>query len=434
MRFCRHSGLWHSIVRLGPSLVLLVPSPSMAQTSAPEESGRSCVTERSEPDALEAPPGLASIRRGPGFAWLTDASGLAENGCAPPFIANALLLQTVARAQVGLGIDPQLFVVLATGPLSCADIYYLPIANDVSGIGYAHKEGQELFDHSPESRLEGIIFLNDWPYWRARPEEFERAFNHEVGHRWGARVQALVDGSPSDELLGRQRSHWSYFLDTQGSPHEGNRWLAGTGALFRSAEPDRGSQFSALDLYLMGVVPAEAVGPFQLLRQVQTRALDCNGNALGRSSPPQRCEPVEVRAEPMMLGIDDILRVEGPRIPAASPEPRTLDVAVLVLESAGVPLSRDDCVQLGAGLEARLAAFSSASRGGVSLRNVTGPSEGCEVLAAAQTAEASVACSIAGARRARSQPWSLAFLAAAGACLCARQLSVRSPRGLRSFG
>ena len=57
-------------------------------------------------------------------------------------------------------------------------------------IGYGYFYDDELFDLSPGSALEGIAFLNDMTYWESNDEELTRSFLHELGHRWGARVQS----------------------------------------------------------------------------------------------------------------------------------------------------------------------------------------------------------------------------------------------------
>ena len=46
---------------------------------------------------------------------------------------------------------------------------------------------------------------------------------HETGHRWLARLLFRnADRAVSDQLLGRQRAHWSFFMDSDGSVMEGN--------------------------------------------------------------------------------------------------------------------------------------------------------------------------------------------------------------------
>ncbi len=318
-------------------------------------------------------PAPLEVLRGPGFGLLRDAEGTAEIACAPASIAQTVLLDRIGRASGELGVDPELVVLVSTSPVSCSAMYYLPIANDIQGIGYAHTEGQEIFDSSPDSAIEGIAFLNDWPYWQARPEEFRGAFNHELAHRWGARVHVQLDGIDSSELLGREQSHWSYFLSTGGSPHEGNVW-APEGSRFVSDTPRYPWQFSTLDLYLMGVAPAALVAPVSLLRAPDVAGVDCRGASRTSASPPQGCARAELEAEPIEVAIDDIVAVEGTRVPAAVAV-RSVDVLVLILESARAPLERDGCEALSASLLTRFEDFQMATHGRVSLRNVL-PSDG----------------------------------------------------------
>jgi hypothetical protein len=66
--------------------------------------------------------------------------------------------------------------------------------------------------------------------------------------------------------------HWSFFLDTGGSPLEGNAWeLAGHD--YRTVTDATSGEFSALDLYLMGAAEAAEVDPMLLLRPLDALAL-----------------------------------------------------------------------------------------------------------------------------------------------------------------
>src|SRR5688572_19494863 len=277
----------------GTLVSLLFALPAGAPVSDPRAEPRAC------PDGTAACPSETVsaaplgdelvVLAGPGFALVRGAQAVAEAGCAPAAIASAALADAVQRAEQRLSVDAELAVVLSAAAPSCNVIYYVPLANDVRGIGYGHEDGRELFDDTPGSRLEGVAFLNDWPYWRARPEEFHSALHHELGHRWGARVLANIPGGAEHELLGRGREHWSYFLDSQGSPHEGNMWVPEASG-WRSQTPPHASEFSWLDLYLMGVALPEEVGPFELLLEPEIGGLDCRGRPVTSSSPPQACE------------------------------------------------------------------------------------------------------------------------------------------------
>ncbi|MEY2930739.1 MAG: hypothetical protein RL033_1488 [Pseudomonadota bacterium] len=314
---------------------------------------------------------------GPGFGLVRGAQAVAEAGCAAEAIARAALADAVQRAEQRLGVDAELALVLSAAAPSCNSIFYVPLANDVRGIGYGHEDGRELFDDTPDSALEGVAFLNDWPYWRTRPEELHGSFHHELGHRWGARVLADIPAGAEYELLGRGREHWSYFLDTRGSPHEGNVWR-GDESGWHSQTPPHGSQFSSLDLYLMGVATPAEVEPFELLLQPSTSALDCRGRPVTSASPPQGCQSIDLQAQPAQLTIDAILAREGPREPAARTAPRSVSVLALVLDSAQFPLGPSDCRELGSVLGQRFSEFEQGTRGRLRLSPVLSAAADCD--------------------------------------------------------
>lgn len=318
-----------------------------------------------------SPPEIA-LRDAPSFVLAEGVDGRAHAACLPGAPGEGLLAEAVQQTLAAAEVDPTIAIVLTSAPLLCGSLFYVPIANDVRGIGYQHEDGREIFDDSPNSKLEGIAFLNDWPYWRERPAEFATAFLHEVGHRWGARVHAEIDGHDSAELLGRQRQHWSYFTDTAGSPLEGNRIRELGAGRYEASTPLGTSAFSQLDLYLMGVLPAEEVEPFALLRADVAELRDCKDVSLGSASPPQFCEPLELQAERVEITIEDILAAEGPRAPAPEATPRVLEVAVLVLSSnAQQPLQTRDCSELSDAIDEHIAAFAEATHGRIQLKNVT---------------------------------------------------------------
>jgi anaerobic magnesium-protoporphyrin IX monomethyl ester cyclase len=75
---------------------------------------------------------------------------------------------------------------------------------------------------------------------------------HETGHRWLVRLRFLdADRAVSDQLLGRQLAHWSFFADTDGSVMEGNEIEDLGGGAFRTASATE--KYSRLDLYAMGL-------------------------------------------------------------------------------------------------------------------------------------------------------------------------------------
>jgi hypothetical protein len=378
--------------------------------------------------SLPEPTPPASVRwlAGPGFGFGLAAAGAAALACAPPNVARAALKDVVLGAESALGVDAQIAVVLTTHALDCGNIYYVPLANDVLGIGYRHGDPRDVFDDTPGQQLEGVAFLNDWPYWQARPDELESALNHEVGHRWGARVHARIAGVPSVALLGRAQDHWSYFLDSGGSPLEGNVW--------RATEPGRSSetpryptQFSALDRYLMGALPAAEVPAFELLVDPVSDAKDCTGHALGPASPPQTCGTLELTAEPVSVSIDDVIAVEGPRLPAAGAAPRQVGVLVLMLQSRDETWSAAECEVMARSMREGIGAFERASAGGVRLDNVL--SDALSGVPSTALGDALRCDDISRAASDALPSHAVAPSAAAARSSCA--VSSRSPRGSR---
>jgi hypothetical protein len=322
------------------------------------------------------------VLAGPGFGLVLDAGAAGTVACAPAAIAGPALTALVLEAEASLGVDAELAVILTSAPVGCDGMYYLPLANDVRGIGYAHNDPREVFDDTPEHRLEGVAFLNDWPYWQAHPGELASAFNHELGHRYGARIHARVRGEPSAALLGRDREHWSYYLSSGGSPLEGNVWTD-TATGYISDTPLYPSRFAPLDLYLMGVLPATSVPEARLLLDVDSAGQDCTGRAIGPGSPPQSCEPRELQAQGTLVSIADIIAVEGAREPAAEHTPRSIDVLTLVLHSSDAAWSAAECEAARLALRDRFDGFADATAGRLQLQNVLGEGAGCAELSAA---------------------------------------------------
>lgn len=155
----------------------------------------------------------------------------------------------------------------------------------------------------------------------------------------GALTDAPVDTGPAplprDSLLGRgnplpdgtvaNRAHWSYFFHTGGSPMEGNNWEEMSPGVFRTLRPT--FRFSELDLYLMGLIPASEVRPTFLITEPQMVPRGIN-----RDSPPEYYNrSITVRGRRVDVTVQDIIRANGPRVPAYPDAPRDLDVVWVLL-------------------------------------------------------------------------------------------------------
>ncbi|MCA9547702.1 MAG: hypothetical protein KC613_25035, partial [Myxococcales bacterium] len=229
----------------------------------------------------------------------------------------ALLADTVRAtraAEPEHGAD--MLAVYTAGPVDRAP-FYLPLANDVRGIGYGRLglAPTETFRSAVDPRLDGVAFLGDLPTALAEPVEAERLFLHELGHRWGVYVH-LADGG--DALLGRNCRHWSAFVDAGDAPLEGHRWSPVAGG-WRADAPQPPLRYAPLTRYLMGLIPLDEVPPIERLA---VAAPPCdeparNGEpnprwrALGPADPPW-VQTAERVAHPAA----QVVAAEGPRLPA----------------------------------------------------------------------------------------------------------------------
>jgi hypothetical protein len=313
---------------------------------------------------------------GPNFVYLKNST--TAIACGSRKLAGDSLLTQVTHAEKALGIDVQIAIVLLTQPIGCGNLFYIPIANDIAGIGYAYTNGVEIFDDDPETSLEGIAFLNDLPYWERYRDEFRTAFLHEIGHRWGARVGALRSGKEVT-LTGREGGHWSYFLDSDGSPLEGNRF-----------DPDRPNvtstpllrlSYSPLDLYLMGLLEPSEVGNIRLLVNGSAEARDCLGYEVTRASPPQTCRANALSGDWLELSIYDVIAKEGIRAPTSNDSSKNVNVGFIILGNENETWSQIDCEFATKAVDDRIADFFAATGNRMRLTNVVGGGISCRDIA-----------------------------------------------------
>ncbi len=189
------------------------------------------------------------------------------------------------------------------------------LANAVQGIGL------EVFDTSREfgsaGRLQSFTLMDrlakypDDPTTRFLGENSTLSvLGQEVGHRWLAYVNFRDhEGQRSEELLGRDQAHWSFFMDSDASVMEGNDIEALGGGSFRTTAAVR--RYSRLDQYAMGLVGPADVPPFFYVQ-----------------SPMNLSQPKDKESAPQVgvtfngtrrdVLIEDVIAIHGPRIPSAA--------------------------------------------------------------------------------------------------------------------
>jgi hypothetical protein len=183
------------------------------------------------------------------------------------------------------------------------------VANEVSGIGV------DIYDSSRDfgsaGRLRSIVNMDALFKYPDDPRQKFLGENNtlsilgqECGHRWLAYMQFRDGTTNSDELLGRDQSHWSFFFDSDASNMEGNDITDNGNGAFRTVGAV--SQYCALDQYAMGLRPASEVPPMFLVRGANGSAEDAP--RIG----------VDLRGTRKDVRIEDVINAMGPRVPSAA--------------------------------------------------------------------------------------------------------------------
>ncbi len=240
----------------------------------------------------------------------------------------ALPRQEIAQAFLqGRADDYDFLIVFTTFEFETGEAlaFYNALRNDVRGIALP------LFDngaaYGSARRLQGIVDMaavSRYAFDSGDPRhpELLNTLAHELMHRWAVRVRFRTPGgSDSSDLIGRDGSHWSNFVDSDGSVMYGNDWQPLPGGRFRSVRVRH--QYSPLDRYLGGFLASGEVPPTILLR----------GAAGEATSLPQLGAEVGATAE--SVSINQIIAAEGARDPSAADSPKAFRAGVLLLKRPG---------------------------------------------------------------------------------------------------
>ncbi len=179
---------------------------------------------------------------------------------------------------------------------------------------------------SPTMPVKAVLWMNTLDYWEGRPEYSAWVFGQELGHHWLAFPKVDFDDGEGElyTLLGRDASHWSYWMDTTNSPAEGNKWTDNGDGTF-TTDLDFEPAFSQLDMYMMGLLHADEVDPWFYIEPDDT---------YGRSpgSAPEWLygnQPLVVSGTRVEVTLDDVITVEGPRLP--TPDTSQKDFRILTM-------------------------------------------------------------------------------------------------------
>ena len=256
-----------------------------------------------------------------------------------------------------------------TGPGSGA------INAPVQGIGerQANPRRGEHFGSENLLVTMATVFIGA-PNWTETGVSGRRAFGnfaqgvrwvaHEAVHRWGIDLQFRNPRSGRIEPLAPESGHWSNYLHapavhpvwpgyssepySESSVMGGEVWVDNGDGTFTREEDGNPlpTGLSALDLYVMGMIPPNEVPETFILRDVQeTDSWDT------------------VSATKVPVRIEDIVAVMGPRVPAAGVSRKEFRLGVYLLHEAGRP-PRADLLERARAVPAAISEYFARATGG----------------------------------------------------------------------
>ena len=253
-------------------------------------------------------------------------------------------LQNVAREFYRMHNDDFDSLILFTNFESNLDLvgvlaFAINVQNDVLGIGNPNRsEIFPQFDHTAEygsqGRLRSFLTMKNLKVWEDDP--FENTLGpatsalsvlaHEFGHTWLAFIDPPV-------LLTRDRAHWNFFLHTSGSLLGGNDIQDNGDGSFITLAPK--NIYSPLDLYLMGLLKPEDVPPTFLVTDPHDLDLpppyDQQTITADQLQSIYSLGDVGFRGDKQEVRIEDIISVNGQRIPDAESSQKDFRTAFILL-------------------------------------------------------------------------------------------------------
>lgn len=209
------------------------------------------------------------------------------------------------------------------------------VANGIRGLGIDIYDESAAFGSA--GRLRSIVMMDTLAKYPSDPRQAFLGENstvslmgQEVGHRWLAFLEFHdASGATSDALLGRDRAHWSFFMDSDASVMEGNDIEDLGGGSFRTK--DAVSRYSRLDQYAMGLVGESGVPPFFYVESptnVQPSRRKTDAPEIG----------VTFSGTKRTVLIEDVIAAMGARTPSFRDSPRVHRQAFLYVFSIGKSL------------------------------------------------------------------------------------------------
>lgn len=231
-----------------------------------------------------------------------------------------------------------------TTVVSGAFAFESTVKNAVEGIGIG--EFDNAIEFGSQGALQSVVNMDRVSKYPDDPSTTILGENstlavlaHESGHRWLAQL-LFSDGrgGVSDLLLGRQRAHWSFFMDTDASVMEGNDISAVRGSSFRTVAAAQ--RYSRVDLYAMGLVGASEVPPWFYVDS----PVNIMPSSDRESSPRVGTTFTGTRRNVL---IQDVIDALGPRVPSTDAAPRLHRQAFIYVIQRGTSPGTSELARLG---------------------------------------------------------------------------------------
>lgn len=223
--------------------------------------------------------------------------------------------------------------------------YNLPVQNQVIGIG---KRGGFLnggpAGYGSKGRLISFCNLGNLDKYTTNFNQNVFITNssldilsHEVGHTWSAFLRFDDNGVTSDELLGRQLAHWSFFFNSNSSELEGNTYQDIGNGQFRITGAT--SRYNDFDLYAMGLSGGASSSfviskPTAIDPKINDGVSEIDITKKESRTLPPLAPPdfpaLTVTGTRKNVSLADVVKVEGPRIPARETTPLRVGFVLLV--------------------------------------------------------------------------------------------------------
>ncbi len=254
--------------------------------------------------------------------------------------------------------------------------YYLPLKQDVDGLGECNQQQGKtfgcLFDQlgGQVQNLQGFVFMNSLATWQDWDRNYDgvvhpftsfdsgvfSTLGQEVAHRWGSGLRFKDSGGRvSNLLLGRDGSHWAAYVDTDGSVMDGWDWTIDGNRFDLTGDMDI---FSTLDLYTIGALPVAAAQPFFVIGNARydikgRDLIGINGRAIGAEDVLQLPSDGLLDSNGMNIGavgsridvtIQDVVDAEGNRCPDPDATQKTFRQGVILVTQPGQTIAQAESI------------------------------------------------------------------------------------------